>query len=198
MYEKWLVMFYKIRNRCSNPLEPVGTEFLLQNTSTLPCNISVCLRDAQSKVFQFEPESLCIEPNLEETLKLYAVPEKRAKYENKLLLSIENNPKVEVINLSCTGCHVNFVIRPKLIDINHALVNQTTRQEVILENVSDISVYWKIIEVDRIPKVLKFSSLSGNMLPSTKQRLLIEYTPLDGNGIPRMIIMIHVIKWKII
>lgn len=156
--------------------------------------MSISLRDPLLKAFVFEPESLDIEPNTEETLKLFALPDKKAKFENRLLLSIQNNPKVEVIKLSCTGCHVNFMIRPKLINFDHALINQTSRQEIVLENISDVSVFWKIVDVEKISKVFKFSCVSGNMAPSNKQKLYIEYTPMDSTGIPKLLVMIHVCK----
>lgn len=178
--------------------EPLGTELCFKNQSALPCIITVCLRDPQLKTFIFEPTSLCVETNSEKTLKLFAMPDKKATFENQLLLSIQHNPKVEVINLSCTGCHVNFVIRPKLINFDHALINQTSKQEIVLENISDVSIFWKIIEPEKISKVFKFSCDNGNMAPSGKQKLFIEYTPFDSTGIPKLLIMIHVKKFKTI
>lgn len=179
------------QNFCSI-FEPLGTELRFKNISALPCAISICLRDPELKTFIFEPESLCIEPNSEEILKLFALPDRKAKFENRLLLSIQNNPKVEVIKLSCTGCHVNFMIRPKLINFDHALINQTSRQDIVLENISDVSVFWKIVDAERISKVFKLSCVSGNMAPSSRHKLFIEYTPLDSTGIPKLLVMIHV------
>lgn len=173
---------------------PLSTDLRLKNISALPCEISVALRDPTLKFFAYEPETLCVPSDEERTLKVFALPDKRAKFENQLLLSIKNNPKVETINLLCTGCHVNFVIRPKLISFDHALINQASRQEIMFENVSDISVFWKIFEIEKIPKVFKFSSIKGNMVPGAKQQLFVDYTPWDSNGIPKMQIMIHVKK----
>lgn len=174
--------------------EPLGTELHLRNQSSLPCTITVSLKDSQSKTFVYQPEDVVVEPEAEESLKLFALPDKRAKFENQLLLSIENNPKVEAIRLSCTGCHVNFMIRPKLINFDHALINQTSRQEIVLENISDVSVFWRIVEAEKITKVFKFSCVKGSMAPSSRQQLFIEYTPFDSTGIHKMQIMIHVMK----
>lgn len=172
--------------------KPLSAEFRLKNATAIQCEVTPAFRDQTLKVFSYEPQSLNVAVGGEEALKVVAVPDKRAKFESQLLLSVKNNPKVEAIQLICAGCHVNFVIRPKLVNFDHAIVNQMSRQEIMLENVSDISVFWKIFEVERIPKVLKFSCTKGYMMPAAKQEVFIDYTPCDSHGIPKMIVLIHV------
>lgn len=151
------------------------------------------MKHPSQNVFCCEPDILHIQPKTQEILKLSALPDKKATFDNRLMLSIKDNPKVETVNLSCTGCHVNFIITPKSINFDHAVLHNTSRQEILLENDSNINVFWKLVESEEILKLLQFSSVEGNMAPSAKEIVFVEYTPTHQSEAARTQVVMHVI-----
>lgn len=122
-------------------------------------------------------DTVVVQPNASQFVEVTAKPREAGIFTDQLLLAIEDNPRIEKINLSCKACTLNFKVLPKVVRFNRMVINATETVKITLENRSFITVFWKFCDVGIALKYFKISKLHGYIKPVTGIQVEFTLTP---------------------
>lgn len=149
-------------------------------------------------IFEVDPTEVNIPPDAMETVSIYARPTRKSVFDNQLLLFVKNNPKIEAIKLSCSGCKIIFNIIPKTLDFDRVNLNLTEQKNVTFENETPVSILWRIDNLEILPEGFSLSEEEGLMKAWSKQDICVSYTANEVGAIPKFKLRIVVSSYLFI
>lgn len=135
---------------------------------------------------------LKVQPNTMEVLRISAIPIANKSTDNQLLISIKNNPKVEIINLTSECCKLEFSVTPQLIQFERVLINRAETKSLFLENESLVPISWEFTQTEGILQHFNLSQLMGYIPAKTTQEVFIDYFSEVTQDVPKQAIGIEV------
>lgn len=162
----------------------------MKNISTLTCDLDVSFKTAT--VTFSARDSLSVEASSTGRLEIRAKPDEVKSYRNQLCISIRDNPKVEVINISCAGVGVRFEMEPRAIDFGRAVVDKVERKTCVFRNHSNVAVSWTFADAKEALRYYGVSKLKGTIEPNCTDAVVFEFVADKIMDVPLTKMQVHV------
>lgn len=156
----------------------IETLFNLVNISNVLCDVTfTTLQDCGP--FQFSPDTDIIPRGSKKALKLIANPIKPDLYEDTLLISIKDNPKIEIIKMSLLGYDFAIDVSPKNIIFEKVTTNTSISKEITITNSTPIKLRWSFGDFDNLfnNSTYTLSQIKGNLEPLSIANVLLSFKP---------------------
>ncbi|RZC43112.1 hydrocephalus-inducing protein -like protein [Asbolus verrucosus] len=157
------------------------TTFYMNNVSYITCDINFSMQ-SDCEAFLFQSDSCIIEPTNRTELIAVAAPLKQQIYDDFLIISIKNNPKVERIKLSCHGCEVGVDVNPKYVFFERVILNTSVTKEIVITNSCPVTVNWYFVNCKTVSKNLKIDRFNGTIMPFSYETVYLEFTANDAEA----------------
>jgi hypothetical protein len=107
---------------------------------------------------------------------MVASPLEEKIYEDWLVISIKNNPKIDRIKMSCYGVAIAIDVNPKHVLFERVTLEISLSKEVVITNSTPIEVTWYFVNCDEVLENFKILNFSGKIPPFSFQTSTVEFT----------------------
>lgn len=107
---------------------------------------------------------------------MIAAPLEEKIYEDYLVLSIKNNPKISKIKLSCYGCPIAIDVNPKHVLFERVTLEISLTKDIIITNNTPVEVNWNFENYQQVLENFKISNFGGKISPFCYQKSKVEFT----------------------
>lgn len=155
-----------------------------RNNSLSESKIDICSLK-QAGCYEIEPEQLVIPASTVSTATIYALSVKKGVDVNdKLLISIEDNPQPIFVNLTYQPSGLDVKISPKRILFDGAIVGRVEKRVLHIDNNSLVPINWLFMDTERALDIYTISPHYGFIEGEGSQEVVIEYYSEKEEQIP--------------
>lgn len=166
------------------------TTFQLKNISNIP-GVATCSLDDE-EAFQIQQNTCVIIPDENQFLVVSAKPPALGLFKAKLYIKIEENPAIEIIDLQCIGCELNFDVSPTSINFERVIINKCEQKTLHLKNLSLVALNWKVSNIEQVSRKYHIQSAYGYIKPFGSCKVLIDYMSEVPEKVPKSFLEIEV------
>lgn len=146
----------------------------MHNTSLLQCDISTFIFNSHP-AFAVQSKLTSIQPGKTKTLSVNCSPLEIGKFQDGIALSIKNNPKVEIIQIACTGIDLDFHLEPKELHFENVVRFRKLKKQVVLYNNSAVLLHWIVICDPEVLKHFVFPAMEGVCKPTSETEIVVQF-----------------------
>ncbi|KAK4880159.1 hypothetical protein RN001_008305 [Aquatica leii] len=161
------------------------TEFNFKNTSLIPCVTTFSIYKNPT-AFEFDKNVITIAPGVTEVLNIRALPIPLFEVsEDRLIISIKDNPVIYVIDLKSESCKLTFALTPKVVRFDRILVSSVKEEIVTFHNKSLVPLCWELTNLEKLMNYFRVIPTSGCVEPEDTQKVVVQFYSEIPKTIPK-------------